>query len=766
MVIFLIALSGAGKGNLLMRALGQRAGYVGRYAGVKEGGGEVLAISYYYFEDFEDSTADGWGIIDGNGDGVFFSVTPCTSIIQPPAGCGAYALNYSDDDAGGASPPAREVAISPLVPLPDTSSPLLLRYDYGYDSYAQDDTLRIYLLAVAPDSSVDTFMLDEIPLSSGGDSGTAYYDLDPYVGGAAGIRVAFSYVDAGGWNWNVALDNVGIGTPSPVVLFSEDFEDTAGVGWEVIDGNGDGVSFAITSCSAINQPPTRCGAFALNYDDDAAGESSPPANESAITPAVALPPGVPSVIVAYDYGFESYERDDTVGVYAFLYDASGGVDTVPIQVVRPGEPDSGRFMAFLSTSGVDSIRILFHYADAGGWNWNAAFDNISIIYAENDIAVLDVIPPRIPLYTFYPPDMAPSWPAPGDVGVVVMNTGTATASGFHVRLSLSGLPFSAPVGELESGSVDTVVFSGLSVDSVVRITATHDFLLDEVRENDTGEAVVDYRGMYRIASDTIAYSDTLVALDAVGTLGNMGPSRIAVRFDSSDVYLYSGLYIRRIFFYHCTPDASRCSGGGENAVALYPDAGGYPDHSNPLFRYVVGEVDSVPHLVVVELDSLSSADTSVLRIGYTYPFYVAREVENLELSFPFGVDGGPCWSGRGCWIQSDSLGPDWHLLTEYGAGMSTNWILGMVLGSAPVGGDEVVMIPADAELLVGVDDGYAYLSRPLDRDLSISIYNTAGRLVRHVLVRRGKRRVFLGRLPSGAYFYVAEDGKAGAFIIR
>jgi len=100
-----------------------------------------------------------------------------------------------------------------------------------------------------------------------------------------------------------------------------------------------------------------------------------------------------SVIVAYDYGFESCERDDTVGVYAFLY------DTVPIQVVRPGEPDSGRFMAFLPIGGVDSIRILFHYADAGGWNWNAAFDNISIIYAENNIAILDVIPP----------DMAPSW---------------------------------------------------------------------------------------------------------------------------------------------------------------------------------------------------------------------------------------------------------------------------------------------------------------------------------------------------------------------
>ncbi len=118
-------------------------------------------------------------------------------------------------------------------------------------------------------------MLGEISLSSGGDSGTAYYDLGPYVGGAAGIRIAFSYVDAGGWNWNAAFDNGGIDTPSPVILFSEDFEDTAGVGWEIMDGDGDGVSFAITSCPAINQPPTRCGTFALNYDDDAAGESSP-----------------------------------------------------------------------------------------------------------------------------------------------------------------------------------------------------------------------------------------------------------------------------------------------------------------------------------------------------------------------------------------------------------------------------------------------------------------------------------------------------------
>jgi len=40
MVIFLISLSGAGKGNLLMRALGQRAERVGKYAGVKEGAGK------------------------------------------------------------------------------------------------------------------------------------------------------------------------------------------------------------------------------------------------------------------------------------------------------------------------------------------------------------------------------------------------------------------------------------------------------------------------------------------------------------------------------------------------------------------------------------------------------------------------------------------------------------------------------------------------------------------------------------------------------
>ncbi len=169
---------------------------------------------------------------------------------------------------------------------------------------------------------------------------------------------------------------------------------------------------------------------------------------------------------------------------------------------------------------------------------------------------------------------------------------------------------------------------------------------------------------------------------------------------------------------------------------------------------------------MVELDSLSSADTSALRIGYTYPFYVAREVENLEMSFPFGVDGGSCWSGRGCWIQSDSPGPAWHLLREYGADMSSNWIPGIVLGGAPIEGGEVVVVPGDAELLVGVEDGYAYLSRPLDMDLSISIYNTAGRLVRHVLVRRGKRRVFLGRMPSGAYFYAAENGRTGAFIVR
>ena len=764
MLILLVGSIGMGKGEILSRAAERPVEQVYMHSR-HENRERVWSFSSYYTEDFEDGTADGWELIDGNGDSVTFRVTPCDSIHQPPTSCGAFALNYDDDDAGGSSPPAKEMAVSPSMELPGNYSTLLLRYDYGFDSYDEDDTVRVYLLTVASDSTVDTVLLNEIHLTQTNDSGTVYYDLTPHLNNAVAVKVAFEYVDGGGWNWNVAFDNVSIGIPVPSVLFQEDFEDGSADGWDLVDGNGDSVTFAVTACSDINQPPTSCGQYALNYDDDAAGGSSPPANEMAITPTIHIPSGVSSVIVAYDYGFESYEQDDTVRVSAILHDTSGAVDTILLHEVALGDAESGRFITSVRTEGVDSMRLMFHYVDAGGWNWNAAFDNVAVMYAENDLAITDILLPDIPLYTFYPPSMAPSWPTTGNISVLVANVGVNAVAGVDVTMTLNGAQYASSIDTLHSGEVDTITFADLSIDSLIEVSATHNFILDEYPDNNTIARVVDYTKMYRIATDTLMYADTLVATDAVGSLGDLGPSRIAIRFDSSDLYLYQGRYIKKIFFYHCLPGAS-CTGGGENAVALYPEVNGQPDHMNPIFRKVIGEMDTVPGLVVVDLDSLPASDTAKLRIGYTYPFYVAREIASLSGGFPFATDDGPCWSGRGCWIQSDTLGPDWHLLTDFGPDMSNNWVMGIILGDGLVGDGEYIVLPGDVKLIGAVKDGYVLLNGPAPRDMRIDIYNTAGRLVRSLIIPEGRRKAFVGNLPSGAYFYLTDDRKTGSLIVR
>jgi len=755
---------GVGKGSIFSIDRAQPVEQVTKSHTPAQSEEKLWGFSAYYLEDFEDTTADGWEFIDGNGDSVTFSVAICGSIHQPPANCGTFALNYDDDAAGGSSPPANEIAITPEIALPTDYNTLLLKYDYGFDSYNEDDTVRVYLLTIASDSTVDTILLNEVALTTTNQSGTEYIDITPHLSGAVAVKIMFQYVDAGGWNWNVAFDNVAIGAPAPTVLYSDDFEDGNADDWTLVDGNSDGVTFAVEACSQIHQPPTNCGTYALNYDDDAAGSSAPPSNEMAISPAIAIPAGLTSVMLAYDYGFDSYEVDDTARTYVLLYDSTGAVETLLVhEAVLSTTNDSGRYLTNIPTEGKDSMKIMFQYVDAGGWNWNVAFDNVTVMYVENDLGIADVILPEFDFYSFYPPTEVPTWPQTGDISVVVYNNGFAPVSGVEVSLTVNGVTNTYTIDTIGIGETDTIVFSGLTIDSVVEVMATHNFLLDEYPDNNTLELTYDYTSLYKIATDTITYADTLDPVGAIGVNGDLGPSRIAIKFDSSDLYLYNGRYIKKVFFYHCA-SASGCISGGQNAIAIYPDAGGYPDHNNPIFTKVIGDVGTTPTMVVVSLDSLPASDTSLLRIGSLYPFYVAREIESLSGGYPFAIDAGPCWSGRGCWIQADTLGSTWYQLTDFG--IDNNWILGIVLGDELVGGNEYIVVPGDVKLLGAVKNGYVFLNAPADRDMKVSIYNTAGRLVRVLHIRKGHDRAFIGNIPAGAYFYITDDNKSGALLVR
>ena len=385
---------------------------------------------------------------------------------------------------------------------------------------------------------------------------------------------------------------------------------------------------------------------------------------------------------------------------------------------------------------------------------------------DHDIAVTGIIFPQLDFYTFYPSGQGPTWPQTGDVSVIIRNMGLNDESGFDLTLDINGNVTTQTGLSLTSGSVDTITFSGLSLMEIDSAVAYHNLAIDENTVNDTFRTVMDYSAMYSIG-DTVTYADTLDAVDAVGSGGDLGPSRIAVKFDSTDLFPFSGMYIKGIFFYHCWPGAtSGCISGGNNAVAIYPDAGGVPDHTAPLFRKDIGDIGTTPGLIFVSIDSVSADDTLALKIG-NFPFYVGREIQILNNGYPFGIDNGPCVAGKGCWISADSInGGAWAQLIDYA--IDNNWILGIVATTTPdyVGADEAIIVSGDVKLVRMVKDGYLILNAPAEKDMEIYIYNTAGKLVRDVRVKKGLTRVPIGRLPSGAYFYITKKGKAGSFIVR
>jgi len=594
------------------------------------------------------------------------------------------------------------------------------------------------------------------------------------VEGWSSAKVDKYYNDAVSSSVQVYSDGAGseaqVGLLGNVVIYSDDFEDGDAADWTIIDGNGDGVTFAVMQCSNIHQPPTNCGTYALNYDDDAAGSSSPPALERAVSPVVDLTTaaGATAFYLSFDYGFDSYDEDDTARVYVATFNGTAWADTNLIMeqaLTTAGDSGNVTFDITSLVSSAESLVVILEYVDAGGWNWNVAFDNITVsafIPLPNDLEIVDIIPPTFDFYSFYPVGSEPTWPQTGDVKVVVANVGTNAQTSFDVILDVNGTPYTVSGLSLDTGLVDTVLFSGVSLDAISTLTAYHSLTPDDNPANDTLTATYNFV-TYKVG-DTITYADTLEATGAIGSISSLGPSRIAVKFDSSDLYLFTGKYIKAIFFYHCVPGGT-CSSGGNNAIAIYPDNGGVPDHLNALFRKDIGDVGTTPGLMFFPIDSIASGDLAALTIG-NFPFYVARELEDLSGGYPLGAENG-CTAGKGCWISADSIdGGTWALLSDYG--LNYDWILGIVLSDTAdyVGAGEAIVVPGDARLVRSVVNGYLILNAPAAEDMTIEMYNAAGKMVRKVQVLKGSDRAFVGSLPAGAYFYISNTGKAGSLIVR
>ncbi len=158
-------------------------------------------------EDFETGVIPpGWTVIDANGDGYSWVVGTTGDIdgYAPPNYGTAYAY-YSDDDAGSSAPASDEQLITPSIALPSVGS-LRLIYGWGIYTWSADDYLVVKARFFSGGSwgTWDT-IATHYPDANGQDT----IDLSSFLP-AESLQVMFEYIDSGGWNWAVAVDNVSV----------------------------------------------------------------------------------------------------------------------------------------------------------------------------------------------------------------------------------------------------------------------------------------------------------------------------------------------------------------------------------------------------------------------------------------------------------------------------------------------------------------------------------------------------------------------------
>ncbi len=179
-------------------------------------------------------------------------------------------------------------------------------------------------------------------------------------------------------------------------IFQEGF-DAGLVDWQVVDGNGDTVTWT-TGYDMPGGFPVPSGfvaPFAV-YDDDAAGSAAPAGVEQLIR-TVPLPPFTLNQLeLSLDYSFAAYTTAETARVMTRVY--AGGAWSSWDTLLTLTTTDTGHAVFPLPAAYLngDSFSVMLEYADGGSWGWGFAVDNVELRgnwQASSDVGISAILQP-------------------------------------------------------------------------------------------------------------------------------------------------------------------------------------------------------------------------------------------------------------------------------------------------------------------------------------------------------------------------------------
>lgn len=173
------------------------------------------------------------------------------------------------------------------------------------------------------------------------------------------------------------------------IIWQENFEQGLPQEWQVIDGNNDGYTWQVGN-PGFYYPPPGYGTKYAYYNDDEAGPTSPPADESLISPSIFTGDYTDSLRFTYGYCFNTLYFDDVLEVKIRVFTQGSWTNYDLIDTVY-NMGNGTRTIDISNYIPCDSVQFMFHYSDEGYQNYGPGIDNLKL--ERKSVGIIEVYYP-------------------------------------------------------------------------------------------------------------------------------------------------------------------------------------------------------------------------------------------------------------------------------------------------------------------------------------------------------------------------------------